>query len=286
MFKIVLLGTGGPRPDPNRNATTTLIRLGEENILFDAGRGVVLQLVKAGVPLDKVGPVFITHHHYDHIGDLYDVMLATWMHGRRTPLMIYGPPDTRRIADAMLTQVFDKDWQWRSMGEPAFGGWKPVEIEDIGPGPVIETPGWKISAEIVEHGDGLGFPASFLRRWTCYGYRFEAQGKVVAISGDTVDCAGLQRLAQGADVLVQCCYMASTEITSEHFRRVARYTLAAGDSVGKIAARANVKTLVLTHHLPRKDERIMDALAEEVARDFSGRIVIGRDLTEIDVLAG
>jgi hypothetical protein len=47
-MKIVLLGTGGPRPDPKRNATTTLIRLGQENILFDAGRGVVNQLVRAG----------------------------------------------------------------------------------------------------------------------------------------------------------------------------------------------------------------------------------------------
>ena len=283
MFKVVLLGTGGPRPDPNRNATTTLIRLGDENILFDAGRGVVLQLVKAGVPLDKVGPVFITHHHYDHIGDLYDVMLATWMHGRRTPLMIYGPPDTRRIAEAMLTQVFDKDWQWRSMGEPAFGGQKPVVIEDASPGLDLDTGLWKISADLVEHGDGLGFPQSFLRRWTCYGYRFEAQGKVVAISGDTVDCAGLQRLATGADVLVQCCYMASAEIKNEHFRRVAQYTLAAGDSVGKVAARAGVKTLVLTHHLPRKDESVLDVLAEEVARDFSGRIIVGRDLTEIEL---
>ena len=54
MFKVVLLGTGGPRPDPRRNATTTLIRLGDENILFDAGRGVVLQAVKAGVPLDTL----------------------------------------------------------------------------------------------------------------------------------------------------------------------------------------------------------------------------------------
>ena len=76
-MKIVLLGTGGPRPDPKRNASTTLIRLGGENILFDAGRGVVNQLVRAGVPLDAVNPVFITHHHFDHIGDLYDVALAT-----------------------------------------------------------------------------------------------------------------------------------------------------------------------------------------------------------------
>src|SRR5262245_60384797 len=82
-MKIVLLGTGGPRPDPKRNASTTLIRLGGENILFDAGRGVVNQLVRAGVPLDSVNPVFITHHHFDHIGDLYDVALATWMYGRK-----------------------------------------------------------------------------------------------------------------------------------------------------------------------------------------------------------
>lgn len=283
MFKVVLLGTGGPRPDPRRNATTTLIRFGEENILFDAGRGVVLQAVKAGVPLDTLGPVFITHHHYDHIGDLYDVMLATWMHGRKGPLHIYGPPDTLRISDAMLTQVFDKDWQWRSMGEPTFGGWKPVIAEDVSTGLVLDTGRWRVTADLVEHGNGLGFPEAFLRRWTCYGYRFEAQGKVVAISGDTVDCAGLRRIAQGADVLVQCCYMATAEIKNEHFRRVAQYTLAAGDSVGKVAAAAGVKTLVLTHHLPRKDESVLQLLAEEVARDFSGKIVVGEDLTEIEV---
>ena len=40
-MEVILLGTGGPRPDPRRMATTTLIRLGEENILFDAGRGVM-----------------------------------------------------------------------------------------------------------------------------------------------------------------------------------------------------------------------------------------------------
>ena len=286
MFKIVLLGTGGPRPDPNRNATTTLIRLGEENILFDAGRGVVLQLVKAGVPLDKVGPVFITHHHYDHIGDLYDVMLATWMHGRRTPLMIYGPPDTRRIADAMLTQVFDKDWQWRSMGEPAFGGWKPVEIEDVGPGPVLDTARLEDKRRIVEHGDGLGFPASFLRRWTCYGYRFEAQGKVVAISGDTVDCAGLQRLAPGADVLVQCCYMASAGNQQRAFPPGSALYACRRRPCRQDRGTRQVKTLVLTITCRARTSASCDVLAEEVARDFSGRIVIGRDLTEIDVLAG
>jgi ribonuclease BN (tRNA processing enzyme) len=282
-MKVVLLGTGGPRPDPRRNASTTLVKVGNENILFDAGRGVVLQLVRAGIPLDAVKQLFITHHHFDHIGDIYDVILSTWMHGRKAPLNIFGPPDTRRIVDALLTQIYDKDWEWRSKGEPSFGPWQPAATEDVPPGLVIDTGKWKVTADTVIHGNGLGLPEAFLKRWNCYGYRFEAEGKVVTISGDTIPCEGIDRLAQGADVLVHCCYMASSEMNTEHFRRTARYTLASADTVGKTAARANVKTLVLTHHKPRTDDRILDEIASEVARDFSGRIVIGNDLTEIDV---
>jgi ribonuclease Z len=77
--------------------------------------------------------------------------------------------------------------------------------------------------------------------------------------------------------------MASAEAENEHFRRLLQHTMSGGDTVGKTAARANAKTLVLTHHRPRKDERMLEKLAEEVARDFSGRIVIGEDLTEIEV---
>ncbi len=282
-MKVVLLGTGGPRPDPRRNASTTLVRLEEEDILFDAGRGVVNQLVRAGVPLSRLNPVFITHHHFDHIGDLYDVMLATWMYGRKETLRIYGPPETRRIVDALLTQVYDKDRQWRSLGEPSFGGWKPVAAEDVAPGLVVESSGWKVIADTVVHGDGLGFPPAFLKRWSCYGYRLEAEGKVVTISGDTIPCAGIDRLARNADVLVHCCYMASGEAENDHFRRLLQFTMAGGDTVGKIAARANAKTLVLTHHRPRKDDCGLQQVAEEVARDFSGRIIVGEDLTEVEI---
>ncbi len=282
-MKVVLLGTGGPRPDPHRNASTTLIRVGNENILFDAGRGVVIQLVKAGVPLQAGNPVFITHHHFDHIGDLYDLMLTSWMAGRKEPLRIYGPPETERIVNALLTQVYDKDIYWRATGEPALGGWKPVVAQDVIAGPILDTGRWRVSAETVNHGDGLDIPKAFLERWTCHGYRFEAEGKVVAISGDTVPCDGLDRLAAGADVLVQCCYLASAEMNTEHFRRLAQYTLACADTVGKVAARAGVKTLVLTHHKTRADDTMLDRIAEEVSADFTGRLIIGRDLTEIEV---
>jgi ribonuclease Z len=280
--RVILLGTGGPRIDHARNAAAVLLRLPGEEVLVDAGRGVVRALDLAGADLKALRRMLLTHHHFDHIGDLYDVMLTTWLEGRRAPLRIEGPPETQRIVDALLTQVYDKDLTWRGEGEPTFGGWAPIEARDIAAGQVLRGEGWQAVAREVSHGHGLDtMSAGFLKRWTCFGYRFEVAGKVIAISGDTVDCAGLRALAQGADLLVQCCYLAAAEITSEHFRRLARHTLACGDTVGRIAAECGVKRLVLTHHRPRADGSMLEVLAEEVARDFGGEILIGRDLMEI-----
>lgn len=281
-IRVTLLGTGGPRLDHARNASGLLLRAGGEQVLVDAGRGVVRALDLAGASLRDLTRVLVTHHHFDHIGDLYDVALSTWLEGRRAPLRIQGPPGTRRIVDALLTQVFDKDITWRGEGEPAFGGWAPVLPEDVPPGVPLIGHGWTATAEEVRHGHGLDtMPAAFLRRWTCYGFRFEIGGRIVAVSGDTVDCPGLRRLAEGADLLVQCCYLAASEITTEHFRRLSAHTLACGDTVGKIAAACGVKRMVLTHHRPRTDADAMRRLADEVARDFHGELLIGEDLMEI-----
>lgn len=281
--RVRLLGTGGPRPDPERAGPATLVQVGDENLLFDTGRGVVVQMVKAGIPLGTLKDVFITHHHFDHIGDMFDVALSTWMDGRKEPMVFRGPPDTKRLLAALLTQIYDKDIEWRSDGEPAHGGWAPVVAEDVGPGLVRETANWSVRAESVIHGHGLGFSPAFLKRWICYGYRIETQAKVIAISGDTVDCPGLRRLAKDADVLVQCCYLANAEINSDHSRKLAKYSIACGDTVGKVAAECNVKTLVLTHHRPRSDTAMIDRLREEVTRDFSGKLIIANDLDEIVV---
>ena len=283
VVRVRMLGTGGPRPDPMRAGPATLIQIGNENLLFDTGRGVVTQMVRAGIALESLKDVFITHHHFDHIGDMFDVALSSWLHGRRHTMTFHGPPDTRRLLAALLTQVYDKDIEWRSEGEPAHGGWAPIVAQDVAPGVVRATADWRVLAEPVVHGHGLDVSQAFLKRWICYGYRVETQSKVVAISGDTVDCAGLRRIARDADVLVQCCYLADAEITSEHFRRLATYTLACGDTVGKIAAACNVKTLVLTHHRPRSDVEMIERLRDEVSRDFSGRLIIANDLDEIVV---
>ena len=154
---IVLLGTGGPRPDVGRGATSLLIQAGEDTVLIDAGRGVVRQLASSGVDLARIDPVLITHHHYDHIGELHDVVLSSWLLGRARTLRLFGPPETRRIVDALVHQVYDKDIAFR-VHESANGTWQKVEVTDILSGTVCETPHWCVIAGVVDHGNGLGFP--------------------------------------------------------------------------------------------------------------------------------
>lgn len=272
---VVLLGTGGPRPDVARGATSLLIETGSDNLLIDAGRGVVRQLASLGVALASVDPVLITHHHYDHIGELHDVILSSWLMGRTRPLRLFGPPETKRIVDTLIDQVYDKDIAFRTH-EFVNSPWQPVAVTDVVSGLVCEGPGWRVSAEIVEHGSRLDFPEAFRMRWICLGYRFECEHGVIAFSGDTVDCPGLRRLAANADILVQCCYLAQAEIDTPAMRRLADFTLASADTVGRIAAEAGVRTLVLTHHR-QKSEAMLLRMRDEVATAFSGPVLLGYD---------
>ena len=258
-----------------------LIRASDAAILIDAGRGVVRQLTALDVPLASVNPVLITHHHYDHIGDLHDVILSSWLLGRSRPLHLYGPPETRRIVDTLIYQIYDKDIEFRvreSLNTP----WQPVETTEVISGPVCEGTDWQITAELVNHGNGLGFPEAFRRRWVCLGYRFECADGVIAFSGDTVDCPGLRKLAAGADILVQCCYLARAEITGHHMERLAQYTLASADTVGRIAEAAGVKRLVLTHHR-QKSAAMLEQMREDVAADFAGEVALGYDGLRVEL---
>ena len=277
MASITLMGTGGPRLDARR-ATSLLLRSGAEEVLIDTGRGAIHGLAEAKADFRNLTRILITHHHFDHIGDLYDVILTTWLEGRRAPLLIQGPPGTKRIVDGLLTQIYDRDLTWRSLGEPAHGGWSPVLAEDIGLGEPVAGQGWEAVAHEMSHGHGLPtLPAAFLKQWICYGYRFTLGGKVFAFSGDTVDCPGLRGLAAGADVLALCCWTAGSLLTTDHLKKLARHTLACGDTVGKIAQECGVKHLVLTHLRPNAPTEMLAALREEVARDFSGTLSIAHD---------
>lgn len=279
-MQIVLLGTGTPVLDATREHSALLLNVNGEKLLFDAGRSVTTQLLKAGILPQEVAKVFITHHHYDHIGGLGEFLLTAWHNGNKTELDIYGPPGTAEIVSSLLEVVYARDIAFAMFMQPAGVHIREVvRVTEIGAGWVEASPGWRVGVRNVEHGHGLGLTQE---EWPCLGYRLEAGGKTVAISGDAVACEGLDQLAQDADVLVQCCFRAESELTEPEIARQAQYVIASSGQAGKIAARNRVKKLVLTHIRP-KSGALLHSMLADVRLDFTGEVVLGEDLLTIEV---
>jgi len=122
-----------------------------------------------------------------------------------------------------------------------------------------------------------------------YAYRFDAADRSIVISGDTGPSRELVTLAAGADVLVhEVMHLGAVESLLKRVPNAATLRVnlvrhhTSTDDVGKIAAAAGVKTLVLTHFVPQDDPALTEEMwLEGVRKHYNGRVVMGQDLLEI-----
>lgn len=282
-MQLRLLGTGSPAALPQRQVSAVLLSLGRQHLLFDAGRGVTTQLVRAGVAPHELGAIFLTHHHYDHIGNLGDVLLTAW-HGGVSTLPIFGPSGTDRIVQALFDQVYNREILFslalhRAIGAPMRDIRDVVTVGIVSAGQPHQLGPWRVVAAEVEHGHRLGLTQA---EWPCLGYRIEIDGKRIVISGDCVRCASLIALAKDADVLVQCCFLADAALTNPARQLVADVVIASSGQVGRIAQEAGVKTLVLTHFGDMSLE-LLSAAEADVRRHYAGPVHVGEDLFMVEI---
>jgi ribonuclease BN (tRNA processing enzyme) len=280
-IRVCLLGTGSPAPLPHRQGAATLVSIGGQHLLFDAGRGVTTQLVRAGLAPEQLSAIFLTHHHYDHIGNLGDLMLTAW-HAGIARLPIVGPPGTDAIVHALLDQVYQREIAFslalaRAVDSPLRDLRSLVDVALIGDGQSYAGDGWRVSAVDVEHGHGLGLSRA---EWPCLGYLVEAADRRVVISGDTIASDALIGLASGADLLVHCCFRAEAAIQTHAQRVVAEQVIATSGQAGRVAALAQVKALALTHISDMAPE-LLESMLADVRRAYAGPIYLGEDLLTI-----
>lgn len=283
-MRVSLLGTGGPRPDPLRQGPATLVETRDVRLLFDAGRGVATQLARLGIAPEQLDAVFITHHHFDHIGGLGDLLMAAWNRGFTKPLPVYGPRGTEVIVAALFERVYRADIRFR-VREAAVNGESIESVADIVhthdvESGAVEFGGTRVLAGRVEHGESaLGLEDD---EWTAVGYRIEGDERVATITGDAVAGRDIARLAREADALVACSYLAGDEVTTDEERFLVEHVIAGAPQAAQIAADAACRRLVLTH-LREKSEHALDAMVVQIRHMFEGDIIVGKDLLTIDL---
>ncbi|MEO5494479.1 MAG: MBL fold metallo-hydrolase [Sphingomonas sp.] len=275
--RVVLLGTkGGPTPSPYRAAPATLIEIDGKAWVIDCGNGVASQLAKAGVSLDGLARIFVTHNHSDHIADVGTLIELAWSSGLKTPVWVHGPPPIKQIVrDQLSAFAYDVAARIREEGRIPLAPLVHVE-ERTGGGVVVRDGGTTVTSSLVDHET---IKPSF-------GYRFDTPGRSIVISGDTHYSDALVTLAKGADLLIhEAIYAAAIPgMASENAPTLADHlnrSHTSAEDVGLVAARAGVKKLVLSHLVPGGPQ-ITDAMwLAAVRTNFAGEVVIGRDLMEV-----
>ena len=271
--RLVLLGTGTPNAEPDRSGAALAVVVNGTPYLVDAGAGVVrranaaYQAGEEGLAVKGLATLFLTHLHTDHTVGLPDLIYTPWVLEREAPLRIIGPAGTEAMA-RHLTEAYEADVLIRLDGmEPANPTGYQVEAQDAAPGLVYEDANVRVTAFEVAHGD---WPHSF-------GYRFETPDRVIVISGDTAPTEAIAEYCRGCDILVHEVYsQAGWEKRDPVWQRYHAASHTSGPALGRIAALANPKLLVLTHQLlwGATPEELM----AEVRSGFSGPIVYGNDL--------
>jgi ribonuclease BN (tRNA processing enzyme) len=252
MLELTILGSGTSVPSPTRMSPAHLLRADGYSLLVDCGSGCTTSLARAGVFLDQLGGILLSHLHPDHTADLLPLLFALSNPSgppRTAPLPLWGPEGTAerlqklgelygrwvrpRRAELRVTELHDGEEQEARSAE--------------GAGPL------RITAFAVDH----------MRH--SLAFRLELDGKVLCYSGDSAPCPGLERAAQGADLFLCECAALDEEPVKGHMTP---------SSVGRLATAAGCRAVVLTHLYDRLVER---DLPGQVRQHYAGPVQLAED---------
>lgn len=287
--RFITLGTGaGPRPDPERAQPANVLLADGRVILVDVGDGATSQLGKAGLTMESVTDVFLSHLHFDHTGGLFALLSRRYQILTPGKVHIYGPPGTKATVGALLAAI-----------QPAAASAGNITGQDNRPAPnLIEVTeiadGWAgslgaIKVRATSNTHYVLAAATDPTRLDSFAFRFDTPQRSLVYCGDTGPSENIEALAKGADILV-CEIMdpdfslarlkaarpdisaAAYAAISAHFHR----QHISPREVGLMANRAGVRTLALTHNaIPRAQ---LPAARDEISSVFRGKIVFSEDL--------
>ncbi|WP_438298324.1 ribonuclease Z [Sporosarcina sp. FA15] len=300
-MELQFLGTGAGMPSKMRNTSAVVLNLSAEGDgywLFDCGEATQHQILHTSLKPRKIGKIFITHLHGDHIFGLPGLIGSRSFLGGEEQLDIYGPTGLNEWIRTTL-RVTNTHLNYELI------------VHEIGEGVVFEDADYRVTAKSLQH------------IIPCLGYRIEQkplpgkllitkakeagvpngpllkqlksgedviledgrvvassdvtgepqEGFIVAILGDTNYCSAAVELAQDTDILV---HEATFDIDTGNLAK--EYGHSTIGDAARVAQEAGAKTLIANHisarfmpsdvaQLQKQGEAIFPAL--HIAEDFS-----------------
>jgi ribonuclease BN (tRNA processing enzyme) len=292
--RVVTLGTaGGPLPRKDRAQSSNLLQVDGALYLIDAGDGVTRRIVQAGYEFGQIGKVFITHLHGDHTAGLASLLVSRWEFQPRDPVDVYGSGVDELVQGAIAFLTPNAEIRWAQGKRVPMS--QTFRSHEVVPGVVYQDDKVKVIAVENSH---FHFPPGSRPdgKYRSYSYRFETPDRVVVFTGDTGPSDALTELVKNADVLVTEVMMASDVI--ELFKRDGLWQVRTPEEqqgfvhmmegehitprgVGEMAAKAGVKSIVMTHLGPTIDPKDSYQRYIDGAREFyAGPITIAKDLMQ------
>lgn len=193
-LKVTMCGTSSPIPAPGRAQVCVAIETPEHLYVVDAGSGSGAVAQLAGIPLAKLRGILLTHFHSDHISDIADFNLNSWVAGRPAPLQLVGPEGVDKLANGLnIAYELDRSYRVAHHGEellnPALGVLSSRTIDE---GVIIDEDGLRVTAFEVSHPPIV--PA--------FGYRFDYAGRSVVITGDSLVTDKIVSMSDGTDLVI------------------------------------------------------------------------------------
>ncbi len=156
------------------------------NALIDCGASSLIAMTKLAIGRNDIDTIFISHFHADHFAGLpFLILEANYVLKRDRALTVVGPPGLKtRYAELMQNEF------------PGTGDLElrfPLTLRELEMGRRSEIGPIRVTPFHVQHDDRAG---------PCLGFRFEAEGKVIAFSGDTEWTDALIDIGQNADLFI------------------------------------------------------------------------------------
>jgi ribonuclease Z len=299
-MRIVFLGVGGGVPSLWRALPALAVTLDGRILLWDCGEGTQMQLQKAGLSLQRITEIYISHLHGDHVLGLPGLLSSMTLLRRSKPLVIFGPQPVKTLVDAtlQLTQV-----------EPDF----ELETREVEAGIVFRHQNYAMEALPAVHSvpslsfvlriadapghfdpskaGRLGVPQGPLWKQLQQGQPVKTtrgrtvtpsevlgppqKGVVIAYSGDTAPNPDFAVAAHGASLLIHDATFAQI-----HATKAAEYLHSTAAQAAEIAKLAEAKQLALVHVSPRYQSTQRH---QEEAQAILARTIAPNDLDVVEI---